>query len=733
MTYADFLDSKKIAPPRSGIEPDDGHTSLYPFQRAIVRWAVRRGRAAIFADCGLGKTRMQLDWARQIGKRTLIVAPLAVAEQSIAEAHEIGLVVKYCTKTPVAPGIWITNYERIHSIDPDALDSIVLDESSILKSIDGKTRTRLIRDFRLVPYRLCCTATPAPNDISELGNHADFLGIMTQAEMLASFFVNDSMSSGYRNWRLKGHAADAFWKWLVSWAVVMRKPSDLGFEDGPFILPELRTDERVSASEWKPEGMLFNIGTPAGLDGRRAARRASIAERCVLLELMILAEPGHWLVWHDLNDEGRALRDLLGKDCVLIEGKDSPESRLEKHARWISGQSRVLITKPSIFGWGMNWQHCSRVAFLGLGDSFEQWYQAVRRCWRFGQTKSVAVSVITSSAEVGIVENVRRKEREAERLMGGIMAHTRDLEMAELRDRVKPREHKKTEEFAGVGWKILQGDSFEFMADVDPGSIGLSVFSPPFASLYTYSASEHDLGNSSNYEQFFQHLAFLPPLLLRATMQGRRACVHCQQVSLRKTTDNVIGLRDFRADMVRCFAEHGWIYDGEVVIDKDPQAQAIRTKSKALTFMQKNKDSLWSRPALADYILLFRAPGENPEPVTTDVSNEEWIAWARPIWYGIRETETLNVALARSNKDERHICPLQLETIARCLRLWSNRGDLIFDPFCGIGSTGFEALKLGRQFLGFELKPEYVACARSNLRAAESMAIPLFPAIKEST
>jgi DNA modification methylase len=251
-------------------------------------------------------------------------------------------------------------------------------------------------------------------------------------------------------------------------------------------------------------------------------------------------------------------------------------------------------------------------------------------------------------------------------------------------------------------------------------SVGLSVYSPPFASLYTYSASDRDLGNSSTYEQFFEHYGYIIDEMLRVTIPARRSCVHVQQLSTTKATHGVIGWRDFRADIVRAHVEAGWVYDGEIVIDKDPQAQAIRTKSKALMFIQKNKDSTWSRPAMADYILLFRAPGDSTQPVDTDVSNEEWIHWARPIWYGIRESETLNRAEARGDKDERHICPLQLETIRRCVRLWSNRGDVVLSPFAGIGSEGYESLLNGRKSIGIELKPEYYAVAEKNMRHAES-------------
>jgi hypothetical protein len=270
----------------------------------------------------------------------------------------------------------------------------------------------------------------------------------------------------------------------------------------------------------------------------------------------------------------------------------------------------------------------------------------------------------------------------------------------------------------GDGWRMLLGDSVTRTSELAPASVALSVYSPPFASLYTYSNSPRDLGNSRDYAQFFEHYNYLVTELQRVTMPGRRTAVHCQQVSTTLASNGVIGWRDFRGDLIRCYEAHGWIYDGEIVIDKDPQAQAIRTHCKSLMFVQKARDSSWLRPAAADYIILFRCPGDNTIPVIGDVTNDEWSLWARPIWYGIRETNTLNAKAARSEKDERHICPLQLETIERCVRLWTNPGELVFSPFAGIGSEGYVSLQHGRRFVGIELKREYYEAACRNLKGA---------------
>jgi DNA modification methylase len=336
------------------------------------------------------------------------------------------------------------------------------------------------------------------------------------------------------------------------------------------------------------------------------------------------------------------------------------------------------------------------------------------------------VVIVTSDAEGAVVENVRRKEQDAARTAERVVAEMREFETAAVAGSSRQAVDYRTDDAEGEDWRLMLGDSAERLREVATGSVGLSVFSPPFASLYTYSASDRDLGNSRSYDEFFVHYGYIAGELLRATVPGRRCCVHVQQVSTTKATHGVIGWRDFRADTVRAMVGLGWVYDGEVVIDKDPQAQAIRTKSLALMFATKNRDSAWSRPAMADYILLFRAPGDNPEPVRTDVTNEEWILWARPIWYGIRETLTLNAEVAREAKDDKHIAPLQLETVERCVRLWSNPGDLVCSPFAGIGTEGYVALRHGRRFVGVELKRSYWTQAVRNLssaRAQQSLAL----------
>lgn len=729
--YTKFLESKKPQVEAVGINPQPVSKPLFTWQGDIVKWALKQGRAAIFADCGMGKTLMQVEWARQIAAygrpeillpRILIVAPLSVAQQTIQEAQKLDVEITYKAEPDDSCGIWITNYQRLHKFPARLFDGIVLDESSILKSLDGKTRTLLLEKFTSIPYRLCCTATPAPNDLTELGNHAEFLGIKPNTEMRAEFFVHDGEKGVGGGWRLKGHAKKDFWGWVAQWAVYVRKPSDLDYPDGDFILPELKVSEIAVESNFIPDGKLFP-DTTKGITGRAQARKHTASKRVEKAIEMIKSSKEQWLVWCGLNDEGTALAKALKSKAVLIEGKTDDDSRIVYEQCWRSGQVQTLITKPGIFGFGMNWQHCHNILFLGLDDSFERWYQSVRRCWRFGQKHPVNVVIVTSDAEISIVENVQRKERQASEAAAEIIAAMKTAQIESvLGSTGSKKEDYKMKTVETDKYKLMLGDCVERVKEIESGSIGLSIFSPPFSQLYTYSASERDMGNTKDHQAFFEHFKFLIPELLRVTMPCRRACVHTQQIAQTLVKDGVIGLYDFRADLVRAFVEAGWIYDGEVVIDKNPQAQAIRTKAKQLMFVQKNKDSAWSRPAMADYVLLFRSPGENPQPIqhtaTSGVTNEEWIKFAHPIWYDIQESDTLQYKSAREHQDDKHICPLQLETIRRCVRLWSNPGDVVLSPFMGIGSEGYVSMQLDRRFVGIELKESYFNQAVKNIAGA---------------
>lgn len=735
--YATFLESKQIIAAPAGFEVSEINDRLFDFQQAIGRWALRRGRAAIFADCGLGKTPIQLEWAQRVvdhtGQPVLILAPLAVSAQTAREGEKFGIGVTVCaSQTDVRLGVNATNYEKLHHFDPAAFGGVVLDESSILKSFDGSTRTHLIEAFAQTPYRLACTATPAPNDLIELVNHAEFLGIMREKEIKALFFTQDGNSS--HTWRLKGHAEHDFWRWLASWCVALRKPSDLGYTDDDFVLPLLTFHDQVVESTEIPEGYLFAIEAKTLIE-RRAARRDSLGARVRAAADLANASDAPWLIWCDLNAEGDALAKAI-PGAVQVAGSDTANHKERSMLDFATGRIRVLISKPSICGFGMNWQHCANVAFVGLSDSYEQLYQAIRRCWRFGQTQPVQCHIITSEAEGAVRHNIERKERQAMELFDNLVGHMQGLALdgATGRNEMVYREDRAD----GRGWRLYLGDSVTQLADVADNSIGLTVTSPPFPGMYVYTNSAHDMGNVRDIDEMLAQFRFLIPELLRVTMPGRNCCIHLTQTVALKSVDGYIGIKDFRGRVIAAMEDAGWVYYGEVCIDKNPQVKAARTNDQGLQFRTMATDSARCHMALADYLLQFKKPGENPIPIASGMSRdnpnpsawitaEEWIEWAAPVWYratpglpgGIRETDVLNVASAREASDERHLCPLQLGVIERAIKLWSAPGDLVLDPFAGVGSTGYEAVRWGRRFIGCELKESYWRQATKNLTNAE--------------
>lgn len=716
--YEQFLQSKAMINHQDGFEitSDAIHPVLFPFQKDIVIWAVRKGRAACFCDTGLGKTLIQLEWGRLIGGRGLIIAPLSVARQTVKQGRDLLQLDVHYTRdsSDLSDGGNITNYEMLEHFNADDFKWVVLDESSILKSIDGKTRKLLTDMFADTPYKLCCTATPAPNDVSEIGRHSEFLGIMRDKEMLSAFFVNDMEKS----WRLKKHGVQPFYRWMASWAVAIRRPSDLGYDDNGYILPSLNINPLYTKTDYVPEGQLFFTGLH-GITDRTQVRHKTLDERVNAAAAIVNASTEQWIIWCGLNDESDALTKAI-PDAKVVEGSQGIESKVEAIEGFQDGRYRVLVTKPKIAGMGMNFQNCHNMAFVGLNDSWEQYYQSIRRCYRYGQMEEVNVHIVLSDIEEEIYQNIVYKERESAQLMESLVKAMRGYTMDELNGVQKKFEYS-TDQTSGNGWRLMLGDSCERMAELEENSIDLSVYSPPFISLYTYTPTERDMGNSRDEAQFFDQYSIIIRELLRATKPGRNTCVHVQQVGATLGNDGYIGIKDFRGDVIRAYIANGWVFHGEVTIDKNPQIQAIRKKVKGLMFVQLEKDSAANRPGFADYILIFQKPGKNEVPVKPQATREEWIQWAHPVWYDINETDVLNTAMAKGDEDERHICPLQLGLIERCIRLWSNKGETVFDPFNGIGSTGHEAVRLGRQYVGIELKPEYYKTSIHNLHNAERL------------
>lgn len=734
MNYDAFLENKRIKDAPTGIDPGPVCDAAFPFQADIVKWALRKGRAAIFADCGMGKTLMMLEWARQVPGRVLILTPLAVAAQTCAEARKFGIdgVAHARTGDDGASKIVVTNYDMLQHFDTSAFSGVVLDESSILKAFDGKTRSALIEAFAQTPFRLCCTATPAPNDFMELGNHAEFLGAMSYVEMLSMFFVHDGGET--QKWRLKGHAEDEFWAWVCSWAVMLRRPSDLGYDDSAFILPPKTVQEiRVETHECL-DGYLFPTEAQT-LQERIGARRDTVAQRVAACAEIVNASERPFIVWCNLNSEADALRKAI-PDAVEIRGSDAPDKKESALLDFVNGRTRVLVTKPSIAGHGMNFQHCADMAFVGLSDSYEQYYQAVRRCWRFGQTREVNVYLICADVEGAVRANLERKDAEANAMADGMLEHMRDLNAEAVHGKARRfKVEYKTERDSGALWEMRLGDCVEMVGEMESDSVGFTVYSPPFASLYTYSASDRDMGNCKGVDEFMEHYMFLIRELYRVTMPGRLVSFHCMNMPTSKTRDGFIGIRDFRGELIRAHESAGWIYHSEVCIWKDPVTAMQRTKALGLLHKQLKKDSCMSRQGIPDYLVTMRKPGDNPERVSH--TNEsfpvrDWQGVASPVWMDINPSDTLQFRSAREDKDERHICPLQLEVIRRALRLWSKPDDLVLSPFAGIGSEGYCAVQMGRRFLGVELKESYFRQACANLRAAESVQSGLFAGHAES-
>lgn len=441
--YESFLARKAITDPPTGIDPVAPlPPALFPFQADITKWALRRGRAALFAGTGLGKSLMELSWARAVheatGKDILHLAPLAVSNQLAREAEKFGLAARVVhSGGECEPGTNITNYQKLQHFDLSKFGGVILDESSILKSTDGHYRTSLIEACQSIPFRLAATATPAPNDFMELGNHAEFLGIMSYTDMLATFFTHDNGDT--QKWRLKGHAENEFWKWMASWAVMLRKPSDLGYSDEGYDLPPINFEQHTCAVDYAPSidtGLLFPMQAET-LQERIGARRATVEQR-VELAASITPSNRPFVWWCNLNSESELLAKMI-PGAVETRGSDSDDVKERKLLDFSEGRTRVLVSKPSVCGFGMNWQHCADTGFVGLNDSFEQFYQAVRRFWRFGQTKPVACHIISSEIEGATVANIRRKEADAERMAAAMVLHMADLSSAMVRGSVRDR------------------------------------------------------------------------------------------------------------------------------------------------------------------------------------------------------------------------------------------------------------------------------------------------------
>lgn len=719
--YMRFLETKKNSRIESGFKVSDEELNpmLFPFQKYCVKRALESGKFAMFEDCGLGKTIQQLEWAQKVSERTkkpvLILAPLAVVGQTIKEGVKFGYNVTEVAITvfdqDLPQGIYITNYDNLENIDPEIFSGIVLDESSILKNFQGKTRTQLIDDFRHTPYKLACTATPSPNDTTELCNHAEFLDVMSRSEMLAMYFVHDGGSTS--DWRLKGHAKQAFWDFVSTWAVMLNRPSNIGFSDDGYDLPPLNVIQDIVVTPKRDNGLLFNEAAVNATDFHKELR-LTYKERLDRVAEIVNGSNESFIVWIGHDEEGKYLRNLI-PDAIEVKGSDNKQYKKDTLLAFGNGDFRVLVTKLKIAQFGLNYQNCHNQIYASLDFSFESTYQGIRRSYRFGQTDAVNIYLVTTDTMQNVKDSFDKKQKafvEMQRAMTESMNRNIKNELGLIR-------METDKEYKSQHCDIHLGDCVQLIQNVPDESIGFSIFSPPFAELYTYSDKLEDMGNSKDYKEFFTAFNYLVRELYRVMWSGRNVAVHCMDLPIQKGKEGYIGLRDFSGMILQAFQDAGFIYHSRVTIWKNPVTEMQRTKALGLLHKQVKKDASMSRVGIPDYLMVFRKDGEHEHPVHCDISVDTWQKYASPVWMDIDYSNTLNGNKARSEQDEKHICPLQLETIERAIMLWSNEGDTVLTPFLGIGSEVYEAIKLKRFGIGFELKDSYFAEAVKNCKSME--------------
>lgn len=721
--YDAFLEAKKAKRIESGFKVDERelHQSLFPFQKYCVQRALLAGKFALFEDCGLGKTFQQLEWSKKvcehIDRPVLILAPLAVIGQTIKEGEKFGYEVTEIGETyfgqDLETGIYITNYDNLEHIDAYMFGGVVLDESSILKNFQGKTRTAIIDEFRNTPYKLACTATPSPNDTTEICNHSEFLDVMSRNEMLAMFFVHDGGSTS--DWRLKGHAKQSFWDFVSTWAVMLNKPSDIGFDDSGYVLPPLKVIQEIVETPKRDNGLLFNTTAVNATEYHKELRETYKIRLDRVAQLVNSNMNENFIIWIGHDEEGKYLRGLL-PDAIEVKGSDSKQFKKEMLLGFGEGKFRVLITKLKIAQFGLNYQNCHNQIYASLDFSFESTYQGIRRSYRFGQEQQTNIYLITTDTMQNVKEAFDKKYdafREMQEAMTTAMNRN-------IKNQISLKRMEVTNEYKSDMCDIRLGDCVKLIQTIPDNSIGFSIFSPPFAELYTYSDKVEDMGNSKDYKEFFTAFKYLVSELYRVMWSGRCVAVHCMDLPIQKGKEGYIGLRDFSGMILEAFQEVGFIYHSRVTIWKNPVTEMQRTKALGLLHKQVKKDSAMSRVGIPDYLMVFRKEGEHNHPIHCDISVDTWQKYASPVWMDIDYGNTLNAAKGRDEADEKHICPLQLDTIERAIILWSNKGDTVLTPFLGIGSEVYTAIKLDRYGVGFELKDSYFGEAVKNCKSMES-------------
>jgi DNA modification methylase len=737
MNYKQFLKTKQKSFIDAGfdVKQSELNKNLFDFQKHVVQIALKKGRFALFQDCGLGKTIQQLSWAQQVSKHTdkpvLILAPLAVVAQTVREGVKFGIKLEQLNTNIDNPigslkGIYITNYEQLKNIQNiELFAGVVLDESSILKGKEGKLSTLIIDTFKNTPYRLACTATPSPNDHMELGQHSQFLGAMSYLEMLAMYFVHDGGETS--KWRLRKHAKDDFWKYVCTWSIAIDNPSTLGFKNAGYELPEIEYVEHIIPVPNETDNLFGDVAVSA-TELHRDLKRSYEKRIKKTIELVNTEQT---IIWTLKNDEATHLNKVI-EDSVNVQGADKPQVKADRLNGFADKEFTNLITKTSIASFGMNYQQCNNMIFTSYDFKFEAFYQAVRRCYRFGQKRKVTVHILVPESQKNVRQTILDKEQKHKEMIREMAKYSAETDYKSSNGAIVESKEIKTEDY-----HLINGDCVQETAKLPDNCADLVLFSPPFAELYVYSDKSEDMGNVSNYKEFEKHFQYLIPELKRTLKDGRICAVHCMDLPIQKGKEGFIGLRDFSGMLIDWFTKQGFIYHAKTTIWKNPVTEMQRTKALGLLHKTIKKDSVMSRVGIPDYILFFRNAGENKTPITHQAEDETradylpvdlWQKYASPVWMDVDYKRTLQYRSGRDGNDEKHICPLQLDTIERIMHLYSNEGETILSPFGGIGSEGFCAIKHNRKSISIELKESYFNLNLNNHKAAvqENTTLTLF-------
>jgi DNA modification methylase len=741
--YLEMVASKAPRPEFSGLAslpPLSGH--LRGYQRATTEFGLAAGRWGCFLDTGLGKTLVEHEWgmhaAENSNGRTLILCPLAVAQQQRREGERFGYPIRVIRDMDgVGEGLNVCNYDRVHLLDPEAFGAVILDESAILRSMTGKVSEDLRRRFAHHRWRLAAAAVPAPNDHTEMGQTADFLGVMSARKMLMRWFTPDHSKT--QAYRLLRHGEEAFWEWVAGWARAAGHPADLGFPEEDFTVPDVRIIRHAVDSAVRIDGSLF--GGSVSATSIHDVKRQTSSARAEAMAAMIAQEPGEpWVVWVDTDYEADAALDALRRidkaRAIDVRGSMSTEKKEAALDRFsASGEPLVLVTKPEIAGLGLNWQHCARTWFMGRSFSYLNFYQAVRRFKRYGQQREVQIHLSIAEGEDVIGRSLDRKAEDHRRMMAHMVEAMKRVSVTPAVSKLTPYapassapapswlggvtvealDHRHGQRFA-----LFNGDCVEVMRQLPDACLDLTVYSPPFAGLYIYSDSPADMGNCADDDEFLRQYRYAVEEKYRVTRPGRLSAVHCKDLRNLAGTTGRSGLRDFQGKIIEVHQSAGWELHTRITLWRCPVKQQATSKGSRLNYKDLMRDATFSMMGTPEYLLIFRRWAETEAeknlvvPVQHAPENfplPQWQTWASPVWgyppSGDSLDETDVLGSDKEASDEKHICPLPMDITRRVVRMWSNPGDVVGSMFAGIGSEGVVALEEGRRSVGIELKPSY--------------------------